>query len=301
VQFAEYGGSDVLSVVDAPPLMAGPGQVRLAMRAAGINPIDWKMMQGLMRQVIPLTLPSGLGSDVAGVVDQVGTGVTEFQVGDDVLGSSLTPSFAETVLADPTNLIPKPADVSWEAAGTLAGAGGTAWAVLKRLDVRAGETLLVHAAAGGVGTFAVQLAAARGARVIGTASERNHDYLRSIGAVPVTYGDGLLERVLSIAPRGVDAVLDASGRGEIPTSIRLAGGPDRVLTIAAFDAAASGIQIHVDGAGNDPRPALREIVTLIEQRRLRVPIWRTFPLAQTAAALDASNTGHLNGKIVVQP
>jgi NADPH:quinone reductase-like Zn-dependent oxidoreductase len=301
VQFAEYGGSDVLSVVDAPPLMAGPGQVRLAMRAAGINPIDWKMMQGLMRQVIPLTLPSGLGSDVAGVVDQVGTGVTEFQVGDDVLGSSLTPSFSETALADPTKLITKPADVSWEVAGTLAGAGGTAWAVLKQLDIRAGETLLVHAAAGGVGTFAVQLAVARGARVIGTASEPNHDYLRSIGAVPVTYGDGLLQRVLSIAPQGVDAVLDASGRGEIPTSIQLAGGPGRVLTLAAFDAAASGIHIHVDGAGNDPRPALREIVALIEQRRLRVPIWRTFPLAQTAAALDASNAGHLNGKIVVQP
>jgi NADPH:quinone reductase-like Zn-dependent oxidoreductase len=271
------------------------------MRAAGINPIDWKMMQGLMRQVIPLTLPSGLGSDVAGVVDQVGTGVTEFQVGDDVLGSSLTPSFSETALADPTKLITKTADVSWEVAGTLAGAGGTAWAVLKQLDIRAGETLLVHAAAGGVGTFAVQLAVARGARVIGTASEPNHDYLRSIGAVPVTYGDGLLQRVLSIAPQGVDAVLDASGRGEIPTSIQLAGGPGRVLTLAAFDAAASGIHIHVDGAGNDPRPALREIVALIEQRRLRVPIWRTFPLAQTAAALDASNAGHLNGKIVVQP
>jgi NADPH:quinone reductase-like Zn-dependent oxidoreductase len=301
LQFSEYGGTDVLSVVDAPPLMAGPGQVRLAVRAAGINPIDWKMMQGLMRQVIPLTLPSGLGSDVAGVVDQVDTGVTEFQVGDDVLGSSLTPSFSETVLADPTNLIAKPADVPWEVAGTLAGAGGTAWAVLKQLDIRTGETLLVHAAAGGVGTFAVQLAAARGARVIGTASERNHDYLRSIGAVPVTYGDGLLERVLSIAPHGVDAVLDASGRGEIPTSIQLAGGPDRVLTLAAFDAAASGIQIHVDGAGSDPRPALREIVALIEQHRLRVPIWRTFPLAQTGAALDASNTGHLNGKIVVLP
>jgi NADPH:quinone reductase-like Zn-dependent oxidoreductase len=299
LQFSDYGGTEVLSVVDAPPLTAGPGQVRLAMRAAGINPIDWKMMQGLMREVIPLTLPAGLGSDVAGVVDQVGTGVTEFQVGDEVLGSSLTPSFFETVLADPANLISKPVDVSWEEAGSLAGAGGTAWAVLKQLDIRAGETLLVHAAAGGVGTFAVQLAAARGARVIGTASERNHEYLRSIGAEPVTYGHGLLERVLAIAPHGVDAVLDASGRGEIPTSIQLAGGPARVLV--AFDAAATGIQIHVDGAGNDLRPALREIVALIEQRRLRVPIWRTFPLAQTATALDASNTGHLNGKIVVLP
>jgi NADPH:quinone reductase-like Zn-dependent oxidoreductase len=152
-----------------------------------------------------------------------------------------------------------------------------------------------------VGAFAVQLAAARGARVTGTASERNHEYLRSIGAVPVIYGDGLFERVLSIAPQGVDAVLDTSGRGEIPISLKLAGGHDRVLTLVAFDAADTGIQIHVDGGGNDLRPALREIVTLIEQHRLRVPIWRTFPLAETAAALDASSTGHLNGKIVVVP
>jgi NADPH:quinone reductase-like Zn-dependent oxidoreductase len=160
--------------------------------------------------------------------------------------------------------------------------------------------LLVHAA-GGVGTFAVQLAAACGVRVIGTASERNHEYLRSIGAVPVAYGDGFLERVLSIAPQGVDAVLDASGRGEIPISIKLAGGPGRVLTLIAFDAAATGIQIHVSGPGDDPRPALREIVSLIQHQRLRVPMWRRFPLAQTPAALDASNTGHLNGKIVVLP
>ena len=301
VQFSEYGGTDVLKMVNTRPLTAGPGQVRLALRAAGINPVDWKTMQGHMREVIPLTLPAGLGSDVAGVVSQVGAGVTAFQVRDEVLGSSLTPSFSEVVLADPANLITKPADIPWKVAGSLAGAGGTAWAALKQLDIRAGETLLVHAAAGGVGTFAVQLAAARGVRVIGTASERNHEYLRSLGAVPVTYGDGLLERVLSIAPQGVDAVLDASGRGEIPISIKLAEGPDRVLTLVAFDAAPTGIQIHIDGPGNDPRPALREIVSLIQQQRLRVPIWRTFPLAQTAAALDASNTGHLSGKIVLMP
>jgi NADPH:quinone reductase-like Zn-dependent oxidoreductase len=300
-QFSEYGGTDVLKVVDTLPLTAGPGQVRLEMRAAGINPVDSKTMQGHMREVIPLTLPAGLGSDVAGVVSEVGAGGTAFQVGDEVLGRSITPSLSEVVLADPANLIAKPSDIPWEVAGSLAGAGGTAWAALKQLDIPAGETLLVHAAAGGVGTFAVQLAVARGVRVIGTASERNHEYLRSLGAEPVAYGDGLLERVLSIAPQGVDAVLDASGRGEIPISIKLAGGPDRVLTLVAFDAAATGIQIHVSGPGNDPRPALREIVSLIRQQRLRVPIWRTFPLSQTAAALDASNTGHLNGKIVVLP
>jgi NADPH:quinone reductase-like Zn-dependent oxidoreductase len=299
VQFSEYGGTDVLRVVDAPELSAGPGQVRVAVRAAGINPIDWKILHGFMAEVMPMTLPAGLGSDLAGVVDEVGEGVTEFAVGDEVLGSSLTPALSESALADPANVVLKPAEVSWDVAGSIAGAGGTAWAVLNKLDIREGETLLIHAAAGGVGTFAVQLAVARGARVIGTASESNFDYLRSIGAEPVRYGDGLLERVRAIAPQGVDAVLDASGRGEIPVSIELAGGPDRVLTLVAFDAADTGIQVFA-GATDDARgPALRDIVALLERRALTVPIWRTFSLDETAAALDASNAGHLNGKIVV--
>lgn len=225
VQFHEYGGPDVLRVVDAPVPNPGPGQVRVAVRAAGVNPIDSKILQGFMQEVMPLTLPAGLGSDLAGIVEQVGTGVESFQVGDEVLGSSLTPAISEYALADSANLVMKPAEVSWEVAGSVAGAGGTAWSVLNRLRVRRGETLLVHAAAGGVGTFAVQLAVARGARVIGTASERNFDYLESIGAEPVSYGDGLLERVRGMAPHGVDAVLDASGRGEIPLSIELAGAP----------------------------------------------------------------------------
>lgn len=300
VQFSEYGDTDVLRVVDVPALSPGPGQVRIAVHAAGINPIDWKTMQGHMREALPLTLPAGLGTDVAGVVDQVGAGVTEFGVGDAVMGASLTPSFAEFALAYPASLIKKPAAINWESAGSVAGAGGTAYAVLNKLGVQAADTLLIHAAAGGVGTFAVQLAVARGARVIGTASKSNFDYLRSIGAEPVAYGDGLLDRVRAIAPRGVDAVLDASGRGEIPLSIVLAGGPERVLTLVAFDAAA-GIQVHAGGAGSELAPALREIASLIEQRRLTVPIWRTYPLAQTAAALDASQSGHLHGKIVVLP
>ena len=141
VQFSEYGGTDVLAAVDAPELTAGPGQVRIAARAAGINPIDWKIMRGFMRDMIPLTLPAGLGSDVAGVVDQVGTGVTEFQVGDEVMGRSLTPAISESALAEPTSLIAKPADIGWDVAGSVAGAGGTAWAVLNQLGIKAGETL----------------------------------------------------------------------------------------------------------------------------------------------------------------
>ncbi|MFF7601761.1 NADP-dependent oxidoreductase [Streptomyces mirabilis] len=299
VQFSEYGSTDVLRVVDVPPPTPGPGQVRLAVRAAGVNPIDWKILGGHMSQVMPLDLPAGLGSDVAGVVDQVGEGVTAFEVGDEVLGVSITPSYAQSALADPAVLVAKPASVPWEVAGSLAGPGITAWEVLNKLKIAKGETLLVHAAAGGVGTFAVQLAVARGARVIGTASESNHEQLRSLGAEPVTYGEGLVDRVRAIAPQGVDAVLDASGRGEIPDSIELAGGPARVLTLVAFDAADTGIQVHMSAPGESGAQALRDILSLMEKGRLRVPIWRTFPLAEAADALQVSQAGHLGGKIVL--
>lgn len=301
VQFAEYGGPDVLGLVEAPPPQPGPGQVRVAVRAAGVNPIDWKIVAGFMREQIPLQLPAGTGSDVAGVIDEIGSDVTDWAVGDEVLGASTTPSFAEYAVAGAGDLVRKPAGMSWEAAGSLAGAGGTAYAVLQALNVGSGDTLLIHAAAGGVGSFAVQLAHARGARVVGTASERNHDYLRSIGATPVTYGDGLLERVRAAAPQGVDAVLDASGRGEIPMSIELTGDPTRVLSLVAFDAADTGIRLHVGGAGSLLAEALRELVTLVEQDRLTVSVSRTFPLEEVVAALDESRAGHLAGKIVIVP
>ncbi|MBU8824839.1 NADP-dependent oxidoreductase [Mycolicibacterium goodii] len=301
VQFAEYGGPDVLTVVDTAPPTPGPGQVRLRVRAAGLNPIDWKIVAGFMRDVIPIDLPAGVGSDVAGIVDAVGPGVTEWVVGDEVLGRSATGAFAEYALAAASELIGKPDGIGWEVAASLAGAGGTAHAVLEELGLKTGETLLIHAAAGGVGTFAVQLARARGANVIGTASESNHDYLRSIGATPVRYGDGLLERVRAAAPQGVDAVLDASGRGEIPLSIELTGNPQRVLTLVAFDQADTGIQVHAGGAGASLSKALDDIVALITDGRLQVSITGAYPLEQAAAALDASRTGHATGKIVVVP
>jgi NADPH:quinone reductase-like Zn-dependent oxidoreductase len=301
VQFPEYGNSEVLRIVDVPPPTAGPGQVRLTVRAAGVNPVDGKIMRGLMRQVLPLELPAGLGTDVAGVVDQVGAGVTAFQAGDEVLGASVTPAYAQFALADPASLAAKPGAVPWEVAGSIAGAGGTAWTVLDRLALASGETLLIHAAAGGVGTFASQLAVARGVRVIGTASHRNHDYLRSLGVTPVIYGDGLRDRVRSLAPGGVDAVLDASGRGEIPVSIELAGGPERVLTIAAFDAAGLGVRVHTGGADGNAQRALQDIVALIVKGLLLVPISRVYHLSQAADALDAIGTGHVQGKIVLVP
>jgi len=299
-QFSEYGIPEVLQVVDVVPPDAGPGQVRLSVRAAGINPVDWKILQGFMQDQFPLQLPAGLGNDVAGVVDQVGAGVSAFKVGDEVLGLSLSPSYAQHAIADPASLVAKPAALQWDVAGSLAGAGGTAWIALDRLGLVEGETLLLHAAAGGVGTFAAQLAVSRGVRVIGTASAANHDYLRGLGVTPVLYGDGLGERVRSLAPNRVDAVLDASGRGEIPVSIELAGGPERVLSLVAFDYADSGIQLHDTSAGN-PTRALHDILTLLGEGRLQVPIAGTYPLSAAAKALDESRSGHTRGKSVLLP
>lgn len=300
-QFSEYGTSEVLRVVDVAAPAPGPGQVRLAVRAAGVNPFDWKVMHGFMSEMLPLDLPAGLGSDVAGVVEQVGEGVTAFAVGAEVLGTSRTPAYAQTAVADTAALVTNAATLAWDVAGTLAGSGGTAWTVLDRLKVTQGETLLIHAASGGVGAFAAQLAVARGARVIGTASQGNHERLRSLGVIPVAHGEGLADRVRAIAPEGVDAVLDASGRGEIPLSIELAGGPERVLTLLAFDTGHLGVQVHTDGPSGNGIRALHDILALIEEGRLHVPIWRTFPLAEAAAALDLSRTGHVGGKIVLLP
>jgi NADPH:quinone reductase-like Zn-dependent oxidoreductase len=299
VQFSQYGDSDVLELVEVPELAAATGQVRLVVRAAGVNPIDWKILHGYMAGGKPLESPAGLGSDVAGIVDQVGAGVSGLAIGDEVLGSASSPAYAEYALADPGKLIAKPAGVPWEIAGSLAVVGGTAYRVLELLDVSPGETLLVHAAAGGVGLVAVQLAVQRGVRVIGTASEANHELLSSLGVEPVTYGDGLAERVRAIAPEGVDAVFDASGRGELTLSVELAGGPERVITIAASDAAEHGVRFHGGGGGEDTVTAMREILALLDADDLQFPIWRTYPLEQTAAALAESESGHARGKIVL--
>ena len=302
VQFSEYGTADKLSVADVPTPEPGPGQVRLAVRAASVNPIDWKILRGLMAQGAPLDQPRGLGSDVAGVVEAIGDGVEGIAVGDELFGASVTPSFATQALADAAALVPKPAAVSWEVAGSLAGVGGTAFKTLELLDVKPGETLLVHAAAGGVGTLWVQLALARGIRVIGTASEANHARLRSYGAEPVLYGDGLAERVRALAPDGVNAVLDASGRGELTASVELAGGPQRILSIAGFaEGPGLGVKLHVGGGGADTPRALRELVPLIAEGRIEVPIARTYSLDGVADALRASEDGHLTGKLVIVP
>src|SRR4051794_6159469 len=294
VQFAEYGGPEVLQVVDVEEPHAGPGQVRIAVRAAGVNALDWKIRLGFMKDVQPLDLPAGTGLDAAGVVDEVGEGVTGVAVGDAVFGAG-SATFAEhTVL---TAWAPIPDGLSFEEAAGYPVPVETATRILAQVGAKAGETVLVSGAAGGVGSAVVQIAKDRGLRVIGTASERNQEYLRSLGAEPTTYGEGLVERIRALAPDGVDAALDIAGSGVIPELVELTGDPQRVLSIADFSAPEHGAQVSSGGA--DREAAFAEAARLYRAGALRIPVERTFPLAETGAAQQASQDGHVAGRLVV--
>lgn len=295
MSFAAFGGPEVLRPADAPVPEPGPGQVRVRVRAAGLNPLDAKIRSGAMQQAMPTPLPAVPGVEVAGTVDAVGTGVRGIAVGDDVLGFSDTGGYAEHALA--TTVALKPSALGWAEAAAVPVAAETALRVLRQLEVAAGETLLVHGAAGAVGTLAVQLAVARGAAVIGTASEANHDHLRSLGATPVTYGDGLVERVRALAPDGVDAVLDAAGRGALPDSIALRGGTSRIVTIA--DPAAPGLGVVFSGRAERDAAALADVARSAADGRLAVAVSRTYPLADAARAHADLETGHARGKGVL--
>ncbi len=227
--FSHFGGPEVLEIVDLPAPHAGPGQIRIAVRAVGVNATDWKLRRGLHGGELPQTT----GREVAGVVDEVGEGVTDIAVGARVFGFSPDGSGAAE-LALLSDYAPIPPSLGFAEAAALPVAIETATRALNALGVGARSTLLVNGATGGVGSAAVQLAVARGARVIGTASPRNHAYLRSLGAEPVAYGEGLVERVRALAPRGVDEALAVAGRGVLPELIELAGGPKHVVTLADF-------------------------------------------------------------------
>ena len=296
-RFSRFGGPEVFEIVDLPDPHAGRGQVRVAVHAVGVNPTDWKLRKGLMGGELPQTT----GREVAGVVDEVGDGVTDVAVGDRVFGFSpgdVGAGAAELALL--SDYAPIPPSLGFAEAAGLPVAIETATRGLDALGLGAGGTLLVNGAAGGVGSAAVQLAVARGARVIGTASPANHDYLRSLGAEPVAYGEGLVERVRALAPDGVDAALDVAGSGVLPKLIELAGGPDHVVTIADFGGAKEhGVTFSSgDDAGRAVR-ALAEIGELIESWRFSLPIAQTFPLAEIAEAHRVSEDGHVRGKLVL--
>ncbi|QUQ66039.1 NADP-dependent oxidoreductase [Kutzneria sp. CA-103260] len=295
VEYSQHGDSSVLTVGERPVPEPGPGQVRLAVRAAGVNPFDWKVRKGLFGPSMPGKFPAVPGSDVAGVVEAVGPEVTAFAVGDEVLGAA-SGSYAERALASVGNLVPKPATLSWAAAAALNTGVTTAYRALALLNLAAGETLLIDGAAGTVGTVAAQIAIARGLTVIGTASARNHEYLRSLGVIPVLYGAGLIDEVDAIGQ--VDAALDASGRGGLPALIELTGGTERVITIADGNAGSLGVRFTSGSAEEQVPGALAEGVALAAAGKLKLPV-ATYPLVEAAEAQDESEEGHVRGKLVL--
>ncbi|WP_434445996.1 NADP-dependent oxidoreductase [Lentzea sp. E54] len=296
ITYTTFGGPEVLSLGEVEEPHAGPGQVRLKVVAAAVNPLDHKIRNGWMPQMTP-PFPVTPGSEVAGIVDEVGEGVTGVTVGDSVLGWSATGGYAEYALSGDFAL--KPADLDWDTAAALPVAVETSVRVLDELKAGEGDTLLVHGAAGVVGAVGVQLAVARGATVVGTASPANHDFLRSLGAIPVAYGEGLGDRVRAAAPQGVDAVYDAAGQGDLPLSIELRGGTDRIVTIADPQARELGVTFSGGGAPFGSR--LGEYARLVVDGKLTVRVARSLPLADAARAQELVATGHAAGKVVLRP
>ena len=296
VQYSSFGGPDVLEIADVPEPHAGPAQIRIKVAAVGVNPIDWKVRQGLMGG----ELPAGTGYDAAGTVDELGEGVSGVTLGDRVFGQGERGT-AAAEFAVLTYWAPVPAGTSFADAAGLTMPVETAARGLDLLGVATGQTVLIDGAAGGVGSAAVQLARLRGARVIGTASEANHDYLRSLGAEPVVYGDGLADRVRVLAPDGVDAAFDVAGGGQLPALIELAGGPDNVLTIADFaHGPALGVKLSGGPGTAFATYAIVDVGPEIEAGRFTVPPVRTFALQDIAEAHRVSEGGHVRGRLVVE-
>jgi NADPH:quinone reductase-like Zn-dependent oxidoreductase len=297
LQFTEYGGPEVLSLADAPEPHAGPGQIRIVVRAASVNGIDWKIRSGIAARGKPLEGAGYLGFDAAGVVDEVGEGVTGVAVGDDVFGLGRN-THAEYAVLD--SWAHKPASVDWAVA---AGAGVVAEAAeraLRLLGVKEGSTIFIDGGAGGVGSAATQIAKARGATVIASASEANQDYLREIGAIPVVYGEGMVDRVRALDVDKIDAVLDAVGKTPIEDLIGLAPEPSQVVSIANFGAAAAGARVTGGASDSQPMKALAEAAELLEQSKLVIKI-QTFPFERAAEAHEIIQDGHARGKLVLIP
>jgi len=295
IQFDRFGGTEVLHEADLAVPQPGPGQVRVRVKAAGLNAIDGKIRSGTMEALRPTPLPAVPGGEFAGIVDALGEGVQDLQVGDAVLGWSDTGSYAEYALA--TTVAPKPAGLDWQHAAALPVAGETSERVLDLLGVTEGETVLMHGAAGAVGTLAVQLAAARGARVIATAGPGNQDYLTALGATSTVYGEGLVERVRALAPDGVDAVFDLAGKGALEDSIALRGGTDRIVTIADFRARQLGITFAA-GSPEKSAAALAALAEAASTGKIALTV-TAYPLDQAASAQQVSDAGHGRGKLVL--
>lgn len=297
LQFTAYGGPEVLEWGDAPEPHAGPGQIRIAVRAASVNPIDWKTFAGAMSGGEAMVGTGYLGYDAAGVVDEVGDGVTGLSVGDDVLGRGQNTQ-AEYAVLD--SWAAKPPSIDWAVAAAAGVAGETSERGLRLLDVKAGDSLFVDGGAGGVGAIAIQMAVARDAAVIASSSEGNHDYLREIGATPVLYGDGVAARVRESAAGPVDAVFDVAGKTPVEDLVSLVPVPSQVVTIANFAAGEAGVRVTGGGADSHPMEALAQVAELLEQGKLVIKV-QTFPFDRAADAYRISQGGHVRGKLVLVP
>ena len=297
LQFRAYGGPEVLEWAEAPEPHAGPGQVRVAMRAASVNPIDWKVLTGMLSGGEPMTGTGYLGYDAAGVVDEVGDGVSGVSVGDEVFGRGRNTQ-AEYAVLDSWAV--KPPSIDWAVAAAAGVAGETGERGLRLLDVNGGDTLFVDGGAGGVGAATVQMALARGAKVIASSSEANHDYLREIGATPVLYGLGVAERVRAAAGGPIDAVFDVAGKTPVEELISLAPEPSQVVSIANFAAGQAGARVTGGGSDSRPMEALAQVADLLAQNKLVIKV-QTFPFDRAAEAYRISLSGHVRGKLVLVP
>ena len=302
VRFDRYGGRDVLYVTDIDMPSPGPGEVVVEIRAAGINPGEAAIRTGAMHEMFPATFPSGEGSDLAGVVAAVGPGVSAFAVGDEVLGFSFRRSSHATHAAVPADqLIRKPAQLSWEAAGSLYVVGATAYAAVRAVAPQPGETVAVSAAAGGVGTLVVQMLALRGARVLGIAGPGNADWLRAHGVVPIAYGDGLPERLREAAPNGIDAFIDLFGPDYVQLAVDLGIAPERIDTIISFQKAGE-VGAKTEGSTDASTPeVLAEVADLVATGAIDFDVAATYPLDRVADAYEELEKRHTHGKIVLLP
>jgi NADPH2:quinone reductase len=302
VRFDHYGDRDVLYIADVKVPTPSAGEVVVEVRAAGINPGEASIRSGGLDAIFPATFPSGEGSDLAGVVSAVGDGVTGFAVGDEVLGWSWNrSSHAEYVAVPVTQLIRKPPELSWEVAGSLYVVGCTAYAAVRAVDVRPGDTVAVSAAAGGVGSVVVQLLRTKDATVLGIASSANHDWLSAHGVIPVSYGDGMAERLRALSPDGIDAFIDLFGPRYLQLAVDLGVAPDRIETIISRDKARE-LGTKNEGSGDaSTTDVLSEMAGLVARGQIEIPIAATYPLEKVGDAFAQLEERHTHGKIVLIP
>jgi NADPH2:quinone reductase len=302
VRFDHYGGRDVLYIADVETPKPSEGQVVVEVRAAGINPGEAAIRSGALDKAFPATFPSGEGSDLAGTVSSLGAGVTEFAVGDEVLGWSWQRSSQAEYVAVPVDqLIRKPPSLSWEVAGSLYVVGCTAYAAVRAVDVQRGDTAAVSAAAGGVGTVVVQLLGTKGVSVLGIASESNADWLTSHGVTPISYGEGLAERLKAAAPNGIDALIDLFGPEYVQLAVDLGVPPNRIETIISREKAQE-VGAKTEGSGDASTTAvLSEMADLVASGQIEIPIAATYPLEKVRDAFAELEQRHTRGKIVLVP